>query len=89
MLNLIGVDTKPLDIKKVWQAYLQRKKAALGRATAKALSKDALTFEDIRQAFKDVRKDKALMHKIKEETKVWAEEKRKETKELLKKVKQE
>ena len=89
MFNFMGIDKRTLDVREVWDAFLKRKRTALGRAVTKGVSKDMLSFEDIRQVFKEMVKDKPLMKKIKGEMKLEQEEKVKETKELLKKIKEE
>lgn len=89
MLNFMGIDKRTLDVREVWDAFLKRKRTALGRAVTKGVSKDMLSFEDVRQVFKEVTKDKSLMKKIKGEMKLEQEEKVRETKELLKKIKEE
>jgi len=87
ILNFMGIDKKTLDIREVWEAYLKRKSIAFGRATSKGISKDNVSFEDIREIIKSL--DKGTLKQIRKELELKQEEKAGETKELLRLLQEE
>ena len=89
ILNYMGVDRKTLDIYEVWEAFLKRKKTALGRALTKEESKNRVSFEDIRQMFEKVGENEVLMRKIQSEMQAQQEKESERTLELLRKIEEE
>ena len=87
ILNFMGIDKKTLDVREAWEAYLKRKSIAFGRATSKGISKDNVSFEDIREIIKSL--DKRTLKQIRKELKLKQEEKVEETKELLRLIQEE
>ncbi|OPX33349.1 MAG: hypothetical protein B1H40_00035 [Candidatus Latescibacteria bacterium 4484_181] len=87
VLNFMGIDKKTLDIREVWEAFLKRKSIAFGRAVSKGISKDNLSFEDIREVIKTL--DKKTLKQIKKELELKQKEKAEETKELLRMIREE
>lgn len=81
-LNFIGIDKRTLDIRKTWDAYQRQKAAAIGETFSKYQSKadTALSFEDIKGIFDQIRSDpktwNAIIAEIKDKAQVMAKEKR-------------
>jgi hypothetical protein len=85
ILNMLGVDQKTLDIRKVWHQYQTRKAQALGRALTK--HREHLSFEDIRNILNELQADKKLWEKLRNEMKEKALYEKEKTTEFLEKVK--
>ena len=89
ILNVMGIDKKTLDIHKVWNVYLARKRNAMNKAITRGIAKDYLSFEDIRGAFESIVGDEKKMKQIRHEMEVMEKLKREETEELLRKMEEE
>ena len=88
-LNFVGVDRKTVDIKKSWEQYQNKKRAAVSKTFEKFQStpETALTPEEIGELFKDIKKDKTKWNEIKQDIKRARKSKGQEKKDLRDKIK--
>lgn len=88
-LNYAGIDKKTLDIRKIWESYQSKKALAIGQTFQKYQSQadKALSFEDIKAIFNELKQDKKKWKAIIEEIRENALQKAKEKKELISEIK--
>lgn len=88
-LNFMGIDKKTLDIRKTWDAYRKEKATAIGQTFDKYQSKaeTALSFEDIKGIFDQIKADPKKWNAILGELKDSAQQTAKQKKELSQKIK--
>ena len=69
ILNFIGIDKKTLNVRKAWDSYKKKKGAAVTKQFKKQQSKadSALSFNDIKNIFKEIKSNQELWNKIKGE----------------------
>ena len=88
-LNFVGVDRKTVDIKKSWEQYQNKKRAAVSKTFEKFQSTPdmALTPEEVGDLFKDIKKDKPKWNEIKQEIKRARKSQAQDKKDLRDKIK--
>jgi hypothetical protein len=88
-LNFMGIDKKTLDIRKTWDAYRKQKATAIGETFDKYQSKaeTALSFEDIKGIFDQIKADPKKWNAIIGELKDSAQQTAKQKKDLAQKIK--
>jgi len=88
MLNYAGIDRKTIDIRESWETFIKSRQQARTETFNKYQSskKTALSFEEIRDLFTELKKDEKKWNAIKDGIKDVLEQKGKEKKELKMKM---